>query len=386
MITEGLKYSLKKDGEGEWSEPFPDLDSENTVVFVFGAPVYYENQHPFEELKANYPKSIIVGCSTAGEIYQDRVTDNSLSLAIVKFEKTKVKASCLSVGDGSESEEIGRSLITKLFAEDLKGVMVFSDGISVNGSALSKGMNDALGKKKDVVITGGLAGDGSSFKKTWVIKDGKPMANHVLAIGFYGDSIVLKHGSQGGWDIFGPERKITRSENNILYEIDGKPALDLYKKYLGDKSKDLPSSGLLFPLQIRKDKGDEKYLVRTILGVNEEQHSLTFAGDMPQGWNAQLMRANFDRLIGGAATAAILTETDFKSKHPVLCIAISCVGRRLVLGQRIDQEVEATLENLPQGTRQVGFYSYGEISPLIHGESCELHNQTMTLTLMSEAS
>lgn len=379
MISENLKYVFSKG----WSKPLPNLDSDQTVIFVFGAPKYLNTLAPFEELNAKYKNSVIVGCSTAGEIYQNQVGDESLSVAIVKFEKTKVKVADSKISNGKESEQVGKILVKNLLSDDLAGIMVFSDGIAVNGSDLSKGMNEALGKNKNVVVTGGLAGDGSNFKKTWIVKNGEPVENHVVAVGFYGKDIVLKHGSQGGWDIFGPERKITRSDGNILYEIDGKPALELYKQFLGDKSKDLPSSGLLFPLQIRKGRSGEKYIVRTILGVSEKENSLTFAGEMPEGWNAQLMKANFERLIDGAAKAASQTQLT-KDSTPVLCIAISCVGRRLVLGQRTDEEVEATLNQLPKGSIQIGFYSYGELSPLFKGEGCELHNQTMTLTTLHE--
>jgi hypothetical protein len=225
-----------------------------------------------------------------------------------------------------------------------------------------------------------LAGDGDRFEHTWVMVDGSPLEGRITAIGFYGDSVCFHHGSQGGWDIFGPERLITSSNGNVLYELDGRPALQLYKQYLGDLAEGLPATGLLFPLAIRQDP-DDRSLVRTILAVDEAEQSLTFAGDVPAGNRAQLMQANFDRLIGGAEQAAQQARNgDF---GPVLSIAISCVGRRLVLGDRTEEEVEATVAGLPPGSHQVGFYSYGEISPYSDG-TCDLHNQTMTLTTISE--
>jgi hypothetical protein len=125
--------------------------------------------------------------------------------------------------------------------------------------------------------------------------------------------------------------------------------------------------------------------VRTVLAVDEQRQSMTFAGDIPQGSRAQLMRANFDRLIQGASDAATLAGAarDVRDGE-TLAIAISCVGRRLVLGERTEEEVEATLDVLPPGSRQIGFYSYGEISPYAKGP-CDLHNQTMTLTTIAEA-
>lgn len=213
------------------------------------------------------------------------------------------------------------------------------------------------------------------------MKNGAPTGNFVSAVGFYGEKVKIRHGSKGGWDIFGHERKVTKAKDNQLFEIDGKPALDLYKNYLGELAAELPASALLFPLSIRLDQNDEKRVVRTILSIDEEKKSLTFAGDIPEGSLIQLMRANFDRLIDGAAEAALMTQED--SKNDVLSIAISCVGRKLILGERADEELEAALDSLPPKTKQIGFYSYGEISPYATGH-CDLHNQTMTLTTISE--
>jgi hypothetical protein len=239
-----------------------------------------------------------------------------------------------------------------------------------------------------MIVTGGLAGDGSSFKTTWVIFQGKIYYNAIVAAGFYGDHIHIGYSSRGGWDIFGPERRVTRSQNNVLYELDNKPALALYKEYLGEKASELPASGLLFPLAIWTDKDSARKLVRTILGVDENTQSLTFAGDIPTGSTAQLMRANFDRLITGAGEAGEIANDSLKipasnNTNPILAIAISCVGRKLLLGERTEEETEATLESLPKDTQQIGFYSYGELSPYGSG-SCDLHNQTMTLSILCE--
>jgi hypothetical protein len=183
--------------------------------------------------------------------------------------------------------------------------------------------------------------------------------------------------------MLGPEREVTRSDANVLYELDGHPALDLYKEYLGEQADGLPATGLLFPLAIRNEAEADGNTVRTILAVNENDHSITFAGDIPQGSYVRLMRANFDRLIDGAADAASVINAQSYTSGPILNVAISCVGRRLVLGPRTEEEIEAVLEAMPKGTQQIGYYSYGEISPLASGQ-CDLHNQTMTLTAIWE--
>lgn len=368
------------DRDAGWSQPLPALDSEHTLVLVFGGACYADDHTALQELQAAYPQAHLLGCSTSGEIHDITIRDDSLSVAILKLERSRLQSAVAHVADAGESYKAGREIADQLGDENLRGVFVISDGLLVNGSQLVRGMNDVL--PAGTIVTGGLAGDGDRFGKTWSLHNGLPTSGIVTAIGFYGEHLEIGHGSKGGWDIFGPERKVTRSEGNVLYELDGKPALQLYKDYLGDRASGLPATGLLFPLALRSHAEDQKQLVRTILAIDEEQQSMTFAGDIPEGSLAQLMRANFDRLVAGASDAATVAGNG-PGDSDVLSIAISCVGRRLVLGERTEEEVEAVMDVLPEGTKQVGFYSYGEISPYASG-ACDLHNQTMTLTTIRE--
>jgi hypothetical protein len=378
MKLETIQY---KKGSGWSTKQFPALDSKNTLILNFFSPEYINNPEPFAELRKAYPQALIVGCSTSGEIHNNGVYDESISTAILHFDKSKVKVVNYSITSPDNSFETGKEIANSLIANDLKAIFVLSDGLLVNGSALVKGIRSHL--TDDIIVTGGLAGDGKDFKKTYVLKDDFPTSQCISAIGFYGDDIIVNYGSQGGWDIFGPERFITRSKGNILYEIDGQPALALYKKYLGEQAKGLPASGLLFPLGISQKSLSKAQVVRTILAVDENEQSMTFAGDMPEGWYAQLMRSNFERLVEGAIIAGELAKVDSQINQNTLAIAISCVGRRLVLGERTEEEIEATHDTLGQDMPLVGFYSYGEISPTARG-ACDLHNQTMTLTTFSE--
>lgn len=360
------------------------LDSETSLLLLFGDSRLIDRPALIQQVLDACPRSHVMGCSTAGEIHGCEISDDSLVVAAARFDHTALRTAQATVQAPTDSYTAGCTIAEQLTHSSLRGVFVLSDGLNVNGSELVKGLNDTLGEA--VVVTGGLAGDGTDFKRTWVIKDRMPIGGYVTAIGFYGDHVKLGHGSKGGWDKFGPERLVTKSKGNILYELDGRPALQLYKEYLGDRAAGLPATGLLFPLAIRSSNTDGKALVRTILAVDEAAQSMTFAGDMPEGVLAQLMRANFDRLVQGAsdaATLAVNSRDHTSSPPPTLSIAISCVGRRLVLGERTEEEIEATLDILPKGSSQVGFYSYGEISPYKSG-ACDLHNQTMTLTTIAE--
>jgi hypothetical protein len=381
MILETLTYDLDAK---TWSTPvMPPLDSERTLVLAFGSRDLLDDPAPLLALRRAYPRAKLLGCSSAGEIAGATVRDRSLSVSVTRFEKTELVATSVDVKDASESFAAGQALARALQRPDLRGVLVLSEGLGVNGSQLVAGLNSVL--PSSVVVTGGLSGDGTRFERTWVCFGYSVRSGIVAAVGFYGDHISIRHGSKGGWDKFGPERVITRSEGNVLYSLDGKPALALYKEYLGDKAAELPASGLLFPLAMRATAKDDKFLVRTLLAVDHEKQSMTFAGDLPKGHLVQLMKADFDRLVGGAELAT-KTATGSGPTLPgaELAVAISCVGRRIVLGDRIEEEVEAVRDALPKESHMTGFYSYGEISPYAIGHS-DLHNQTMTLTLFAES-
>lgn len=378
---------------GTWHDRAPDSspDGQQTLVLVFGPSAAIAESAMVTEVVDRFPNSVVMGCSTAGEIMGDTVASDSLTVAVASFSHTRLRAAQAELASAVDSYRAGSELGNELADADLVSVLVLAPGLDVNGSELVRGLTETL--SPSVVVTGGLAGDGERFDQTWVLADGVPNDHVATAVGFYGDRLAVGHGSRGGWEIFGPERKVTRSEYNVLYELDNRPALALYRQYLGDLAAGLPGTGLHFPLAVRESLDAERQLVRTVLAIDEADQSMTFAGDIPQGWWAQLMRASADQLIDGAETAAELASNTLArtmadapadtTSGSTLAIAISCVGRRMVLGQDIDEEVEATLEMLPAGTVQVGFYSYGELSPYASGK-CELHNQSMTLTTLRE--
>ncbi len=363
-----------------WSSALPsELDSERTLVVVFGASEYADSPAALAELIAAFPKSAIVGCSSAGEIHGSAVADRTLVVAAARFERTDLAIATTPIENMTDSTLAGMRLGTRLARSAPRLVLVLSDGLAVNGTDLVRGLAESL--PDETMIVGGLAADGDRFERTWVLVDGVPESGHVTAVGLSGP-LALGAGSQGGFDAFGPERRVTRARGNVLYELDGKPALALYKEYLGELASGLPATALRFPLAIREFPGTSAPVVRTILAVDEAQQSLTFAGDVPNGWRARLMRSNHDRVIAGAMRAAT-DATSGIANSPLFALAISCVGRRLVLGARTEEETEAALEVLPRGSQQIGFYSYGEISPG-GSAACELHNQTMTLTTIRE--
>jgi hypothetical protein len=374
MIVEQL--SLK---DSTWHNSINTIEIVPNIILLFVSPMFKAKTELVEQLLKMYPNVNLLGCSTAGEISGITVTDETVSLTAIKFEKVQHQLEIVEIEHKNQSFKAGASLAQKLKSEDLKHILLFSDGLNVNGADLVSGLRSVL---PSTSITGGLAGDGYDFKETFVIANKDITDKIAVGIGLYGNELKVGYSSKGGWDSFGIERRVTKSDENVLYELDGFPALELYKSFLGDNAKKLPSSGLLFPLNLRVNESDAP-VVRTILGVNEAEQSLTFAGNIPEGAYVRLMKANVDRLINGAEDSA-KKAINVTKQHTELAILISCVGRRLVLKQLVEEEVEVVREIIGEKPKITGFYSYGEIAPFGLFSPCELHNQTMTITTLSE--
>ena len=366
---------------GKFKKISSELDSGDVadIVFVFGDTDVFKLESTYNLLKEIYPNSHIVGTSSSGNILGKEVSNHSIVASAVKFEKSKVEVASIIYKKEDDLEKLSFELVDKLNSEGLKHIFVLSDGLNVNGSELVRGINKAA---KNIEVTGGMAGDGGRFQETYVISNDIAKQNQITIIGFYGDDLVISSGCFGGWSEFGAQRVITKSIGNVVYEIDNEPALDLYKKYLGDYAADLPNSGLRFPLSIRENSEDTEK-IRTLLAIDEEAKSITFAGDVPQGYSAKLMKHNIDELIHGAGRAA--DEIIQANDKSALGLVVSCVGRKIVLGQLVDEELEEIGNILGDNVNLVGFYSYGEIAPFeVDKLKCELHNQTMTLTTIYE--
>lgn len=350
------------------------------LVLAFGSVDAIQGAAP--ALAQVFPQAHRAGCSTAGEISADGVDDGTLVVTAVHFDATDVQQSSTQLQSMEDSHAAGVRLAQSLPQEGLRAVLIFGQGVAINGSAVIVGLSSVLGD--GIPITGGLAGDGGAFQKTYVLDDSGVSSDRLVAIGLYGAKLEFSHGSFGGWSPFGPARKVTRAVNNVLYELDGEPALTVYKKYLGDHAQGLPASGLLFPFAMLGSDHNEIGLIRTILGIDEAAGSLTLAGEIDPDGYLKLMHASTDALVDGAEAAAQAAVTMQGHSGDGLALLVSCVGRKLVMGGRVDEEVEAVGDVFGSGATLTGFYSYGEISPFTKSVDCKLHNQTMTITYIAE--
>ena len=361
--------------------------SEPQCVLVFGAPEALVQSA--QALAEAFGGAQRLGCSTAGEISSQGVSDGALVVTALRFDRVQVRQASTELGGMADSRAAGQRLAQQLPADGLRAVLVLGQGVQINGSAVLAGLVETLAP--GVQVGGGLAGDGVAFGQTWVLDNLGVSDKRIACVGLYGEALLVSRGSFGGWSPFGPARKVTRCDNNLLLELDGEPALDVYKRYLGQHAKVLPSSGLLFPFAMLGEDHNEVGLIRTILGVDEQRSSLTLAGEIDPNGYLRLMHASADALVDGAATAAKSAKAaQAAAQAPApdaagLALLVSCVGRKLVMGGRVNEELEAVAQVLGPRVTLAGLYAYAEMGPHGADASCELHNQTMTITYLSEA-
>lgn len=369
---------------------FKDLPAKSplptaTLVLTFGSMKRFSDPNLAKKLKERYPIAQIVGCSTSGEISAQGVFDDSVQITAIMWEKSQQKVLSTKMNDMQNSFDAAVGLAKQLKADALKTVLLFSDGLHVNGSELLDGFQSILG---DIPIVGGMAGDGAAFVKTLQIINETISDNLVIAVGIYGDSLITANGALGGWKPYGPPRKITKSVKNVVYEMDGKPALSLYKLYIGDAyAKALPGSGLKFPLALIEEGKRDVEKIRTLLAIDANTGSLTFAGNVEEGQTVRLCQTSHDRLIEGASGAAQMVTNNLatiRTSQTALALCVSCVGRKLVMAENISDEITAVQNILGIQTAITGFYSYGEFAPRPNTKDNVLHNQTMTIGYLTE--
>lgn len=371
--------SVRQDG-------FPGAANAVGLVLYFGSRAKLSAGETYETLQRAFPAAVVCGCSTGGQIIGDTVVDEDVVAMSFAFERTRVRLASEALADPAGSRACGEALGRTLAAEDgLAGVFVLGDGLAVNGNELVAGLTAVLGD--EIPITGGMACDGTTFEKTLVAAGAPPRSNVVAAIGFHGADFHMGFGIGAGWQVFGPRRRVTRSFGNRVYDVDGMPILELYRRYLGDEDfAGLPTTGLRFPLQIHRPQAPDEIVVRAVLGVDHADGSMYFGGDIPIGSVVQLMRGTFGRLTEAAADAARQVEdvVDPAVPNAAAAILVSCIGRRILMGSSVEDEVVAVAERLSAPVPSIGFYSLGEISPYPGTRRAALHNETMTIVTLSE--
>lgn len=367
--------------ENEISYSRQNITSEDEVSFVliFASRGQMESATWLPLVQQKYPGINIISCSTSGEVYLSELKEEAVTGMAVAFAKTQTEVYTASLKGKDQSKALGRELASNFSKPGLKHVLVFGDGWLVNGSDMIRGMYEVL--TQGVSVSGGLAGDGANFSKTLVGLNSQIDQRMAVAIGLYGDHIDIGFGSHGGWSELGDSFIVTESAGREVLKLGNERAFDLYEQFLGDDADGLPGTALLYPVAVWLP-GAEDYVVRTVFNIDEVRGSITLGEAVPKGTRLQFMRARFDDLLQGVKKAAEEAKRNL-SQTPELALMVSCIGRKLLFNQQIEEEISATHNVLGKDACIGGFYSYGEICP-VNKDLAALHHQMLTLTVFAE--
>lgn len=345
------------------------------LLLCFGPSPVLEAPAFLSQVRGTIPAARLVGCSSAGVLTREGAFEGETVLTALHLGGAEVHIVREPLEGMADSEAAGARLGQALRPLAPTSALLLGQGVNINGSALVRGFQSVFGT--GVPLCGALAGDDGAFRRTVTVLDDEASDRHLLAVGFRG--VGFETTSTRGWEPFGPLRRVTAARDNILEALDGEPALAVYRRYLGDWAAGLPGSALLFPLGLLEGGPGSVGLVRTVLGVDETAGHLILAGDLPAGSHVRLMHASTTSLVAGVRQAA----TGMRPAGDALALVFSCVGRKLVMGQRVDEEVMAVSEGLGGAVPLAGFFSYGEIGPMPGRPGTFLHNQSLSMALLT---
>jgi hypothetical protein len=324
----------------------------------------------------------LIGCTTAGEISTDGFTTGSAVLGGIASDQ--INFEMVSVRDiGRNSQEAGRELATA-FSDSVCYVQLFSDGLSGNGSAILRGMAAAF--KAEIPVAGGTAGDEGKFIKTWQFRGDQVLSDAAVAMGFSGD-FKLGTGVWSGWSPIGLPKRVTRAKGNVLYELNGESALNVYERFLGKHAQRLPAVGVEYPLgiigQFDGPDGSDHLLLRATMSVDREERSIRFAGEIPEGAMVYLTCGDRSAILDATEKAVRLAIQDLgDTTTPSIVFFYSCMARKTLLGLRTKDEIERVHSQFIPAVPIIGFYTYGEYCRVNRNGPSLLHNETATLSVI----
>jgi hypothetical protein len=323
----------------------------------------------------------LIGCTTDGELSSAGFSTGSAVIGGIVSDQVAFEIA--SVRDiGGNSGKQGRTLGAR-FSDSVRYLQLFSDGITGDGSALLRGLQSAL--TAEMPIAGGTSGDGGKFVQSWQFLGDQILSDAAVAIGFCGD-FTLGTGVESGWSPIGLPKKVTRAEGNILYELNGESALEVYERFLGRHARNLPAVGVEYPLGlIAPDQGsdDDAMLLRATMSVDREAGAIRFAGEIPEGTMVYLTCGDRGSILDATEKAASHAVAELgAATAPAVVFFYSCMARKMLLGLRTREEFERLRSQLTPEVPILGFYSYGEFCRPKRGLPSVLHNETATISVI----
>ncbi|MCB9755079.1 MAG: FIST C-terminal domain-containing protein [Myxococcales bacterium] len=367
--------ALQADSLDELVEGLDELladDFRPTLAIVFVAVA-----HDLEELARVFASREIelVGVTSSGEFVDDTVYEEAIVGLLLAADRASYFTRLVD-GAGKSSREVGAAL-GRFAAESCArpGLLVFSAGLKADGEQIVSGVLDAV--DQGAPLFGGLAGDDLTLHRTSVALGESICHDGALALVFDQARVELRGVASSGWQPIGASKTVTRAEGNLVFEIDGQPAIDVYKTILHTTG----SEGMMeseLPLLVYRDDGSA--VVRTAMMTDHERGALVYAGTVRQGARVRFASPpGFEITEHAVAEVKAFQEREAPAADAVLIA--SCKGRHLALGPMVEDEIEALHELWARPT--VGFFSFGEIGRLT-GSGTDFHNNTFSLVTIRE--
>jgi len=396
--TIGVGFSSLPDsfsaGKGAAEQAIGKLNGKPKVLIVFGAMRFNHREliAGISSVAGNIP---MVGGTTAGEISTAGFSTGSVVVMAISNENLEFVTGIghnMSRDEAACSVEMANDILKKVAFDPNASLLVFPNGMGGDGLKVLEGLQLILGK--DFEITGGYLGDDERFESTFQYYNGMVYKDTIVGL------MVIKKkgfrtgiGVRSGFTSIGNSFICTSSEGNVVKEFEHTNALEMYKDFLGEeRALRLPGVCLEYPFGIidrnASDDTESLFQLRCGLSVDHENGTISLAASIPEGTEVTLTTASRGDIINGARDAAVQAKKALFGATPQAIIMFSCVGRKLVLGRRIQEEVDAVLECIGLDVPLIGFYTYGEIGPIdktIKDRSTvKFHNETVVLWVLGK--
>ncbi len=322
----------------------------------------------------------IAGCSSFAEINSEEGLDQSVTaMGITGLSCTTLKVDSMM----PDSRQAGRSIGAQAKELEASLLITFPDGMQGNTAEYIRGIQDILGAEFPIV--GGVAAEHLAFQRTNEFYNREVLTGGAVAVAIRG-AVTLGTSARSGFQPVGGLRTITKVEGqHLILELDGQPALRIYKDFLGDTPANPQMVGIQFPLLLVFDvagshmtSDDRVHVVRVVRSLDEEKGGLLLGGEVAVGMQVHLTRTVKDDLLRGAVEA--VEEACKKVPRPDVAFIFGCAGRKLLLGPHYQQEMAGAFARLGREVPKVGFYTYGELSP-VHNVTI-YHDETFTIALV----
>ena len=362
-------------------QPHPSL------VLLF-ASVRFDQETLLRGVTSVTREAPLIGCSTAGEILAEGPSRRSVVAMAIRSDTLQI-ACGLGVAVGENPREAGRqaaAAVSKGKPADPHAFLMFPDGLSGNGAEVIRGVQDVLGLS--FPIAGGSAADDFGFTRTIQYFDGRAYGNSVPGILLAGP-ITVGIGARHGWQPLGKPRRVTRAEGNIVQELDGDLAVNLYETYFGKaaaslKSESLADMTILYPMGMPIPE-EEEYMLRNVLRV-DRSGSLVYAGEVPEGSEVRLMMGSKKKALEAAHRAAEQAKAALGDRPASFGLVFSSCSRSRLFGRQGEKEIQIIRQTLGERVPLIGFYDYGEQAPLtaagFRGRSY-FHNETLVVVAVA---